>query len=607
VTTIVQLVGQRRQASALAVLAVCLLLWAVAVVTASRVQRDFGNVEVSDVHFRNAGGVLVRAKLFVPAGATRERPVPGVVYVHGYQNNRETGDAYSIEAARRGIVVLNIDAIGRGHSGIPGDPADPGFDPTYGATAAVAFVRSLDYVRADAVGIMGHSLGAEMAYRVALADPTLRALVLTGYAYTAEATPEMPRNMLMIIGRYDEFRDRMTGTRDIEREWMATDRTRRAFGVEAPRLGTTYGDFAAGTARRVVVPAITHVHESHSAEAIAETVEWLRSALNPSPARWIDAREQTWRVKETATLVAMLAGFACLFPLALILVRLPFFATTRRTGPDRYVCPPREYALYASANGLLLWLYLPLVLVLFGVHKYVVPIHHAFPMMMVNAIVWWLLWVNGIGLVLYRLWYVRRARPRGVTPRDLGVAISGPGLAKAVLLAAILFAVMYAMEFAAEKAFIVNYRFVFPFMSDLTGHRAGMFLLYWPFLLFCFLATGAFLHGQIRRPAEGAWLGTLVARSGYAWLALIGPLALFLAVQYVPLIASGFIPFVGPNGLFVVFVINLFPMLALLAMTSVLSTWLHQLTATVYAGAVVNSLIVTWALASSQVIAPIPV
>ncbi|MEN6508013.1 MAG: hypothetical protein ABFD63_04375, partial [Smithella sp.] len=83
--------------------------------------------------------------------------MPGMVYIHGYQNNRETGDAYSIETARRGIVVLNIDAIGRGHSGLPGEPSDPGFDPTYGGKSAIAFLKSLPYVRPDAVGIMGHS------------------------------------------------------------------------------------------------------------------------------------------------------------------------------------------------------------------------------------------------------------------------------------------------------------------------------------------------------------------------------------------------------------------------------------------------------------------
>jgi hypothetical protein len=612
--TILQLVEQKQKAGAFIALAVCILLSAASIITASLVQRDFGEVLVSDVYYSNFNGIPVRAKLFVPVGADRNNPVPGMIYIHGYQNNRETGDAYSIETARRGIAVLNIDAIGRGHSGLPGEPDDPGFDPSYGGKSAVAYLKSLDYIRADAVGIMGHSLGAEMAYRVALGDPTLQALVITGYAYTAEATPALPRNMLMVIGKYDEFRGRMTGTRDIEKEWMTTQQTTQAFGFPHPQLSTTYGDFTQGTARRVVVPRITHVQESHSTEAIAETVDWLRNALQPPPTKWIDARSQTWPIKELATLFAMLAGFAALFPLALILIRLPFFASIRRACRDRYACTLRNYALYASVNGILLWLYLPLILVLFGIHKYVVPIHHAFPMMMVNAIVWWLLWVNIIGLFVFRRWYTKQAWARGVTLYDLGVSYSDDefllewtGVLKAFLLAAALFCFMYAVELLAEKAFLVNYRFVYPFMNDLTLYRAGMFLLYWPFALFCFLMTGAFLHGQIRRPADNGWLGTFAARSGYASLALCLPLILFLAVQYVPLFSTGFIPLVGPNGLFVAFVINLFPIVLLFALTAALSTWLYQLTGTIYAGAILNSLIITWVLASSQVIAPIPV
>jgi len=105
---------------------------------------------------------------------------------------------------------------------------------------AVAFLKSLPYVRLDAVGIMGHSLGAEMAYRVALDDPTLAATVITGYdGYAAEATPAMPRDMLMIIGQYDEFRGRMTGTRNIEKEWMAGRRTE---GIMLSDLGVSFSD-----------------------------------------------------------------------------------------------------------------------------------------------------------------------------------------------------------------------------------------------------------------------------------------------------------------------------------------------------------------------------
>ncbi|MCJ7626315.1 MAG: hypothetical protein MUO76_22720, partial [Anaerolineaceae bacterium] len=79
----------------------CLVILIGAVVIASLVQQDFGNIEVSNVEFENYNGIPVRAKLFRPVDASLENPIPGVVYIHGYQNNRETGDAYCIEMARR--------------------------------------------------------------------------------------------------------------------------------------------------------------------------------------------------------------------------------------------------------------------------------------------------------------------------------------------------------------------------------------------------------------------------------------------------------------------------------------------------------------------------
>ncbi|NIV31725.1 MAG: hypothetical protein GWN58_20245, partial [Anaerolineae bacterium] len=51
----------------------------------------------------------------------------------------------------------------------------------------------------------------------------------------------------MMIGKYDEYRERMTGVDDIEKEWMNSPQTQAAFPVENPELATTYGDFAAGT------------------------------------------------------------------------------------------------------------------------------------------------------------------------------------------------------------------------------------------------------------------------------------------------------------------------------------------------------------------------
>lgn len=592
----------------------CLILLLGAALLASSVQTDFGRVEVSNVAYPNFNGISVRAKLFKPVGVSRSNPAPGAVYIHGYQNNRETGDAYSIELARRGFVVLNIDAIGRGNSGEPGDPRLPGFDETYGGKTSVQYLRQLPFVQSKFVGILGHSLGAEMAYTVALDDPTIQALVITGFAYTLKSSATQPRNMLMIIGKWDEFRQRLTGTRDIEKDWMQTEQTKRVFPVPSPQIGMTYGDFGQGTARKVFIPRITHVQESHDSASIAQTVEWMRDALRPNPRYWIDKNSQTWWIKEYATLAAMLAGLVSILPLGLILLRTNFFGVIRRSARWRYFCSLGAYLKFSAINALLLWLYLPLILALFGVHKYVLPIDKFFPMMMVNGIVWWFLWVNIIGALLFWVWYRKQKFRIGLTLTELGISLkgdrrtSGGGqLLKTILLAGILFAFAYGSEHLLEWIFLVDYRFVWPFASDLTPYRWRMFFLYYPFLLVCFILSGMFLHGQIRRPEKVSPGGTFLSWSCYNVFALIAPLVLFILVQYVPLFTTGFIPFEGPGGLFVVFMISLFHTLALLAITAVISTWFYVFTGQIYLGAFLNAALVAWMFASSQVIAPIPV
>ncbi len=154
-------------------LLICLAILVGAMMLASAVQKDFGNVLVSNVTYRNFNGIPVRAKLLQPGSDSGQQTFPGIVYIHGYQNNRETGDAYCIELARRGFVVLNIDAIGRGNSGIPKAPSDPDFDSSYGGVSALNYLRTLPNVDPQALGMMGHSLGAEMAYQVAMQDPFL--------------------------------------------------------------------------------------------------------------------------------------------------------------------------------------------------------------------------------------------------------------------------------------------------------------------------------------------------------------------------------------------------------------------------------------------------
>jgi dienelactone hydrolase len=593
---------------------ICVAIMVGSFVVASQVQRDFGRVDVTNVIYQNFNGIPIRAKLLRPLGATKADPMPGVVYIHGYQNNRETGDASCIELARRGFVVLNIDAIGRGNSGMPNDPKDPTFDKTYGGLTSLKVLRSLPFVNPKFVGMLGHSLGAEMAYQVALGDPGVNALVISGFAYTQAASDTKPKNMLMIIGKWDEFRQRMTGTRDIEKEWMSTAQTRKVIPVANPQIGVTYGDFEQGTARQVVVPRTIHFMESHDRGGISEMLQWMRKALHPPERLWVDSMNQTWAIKEWATLFAMLACFASLLPLGRMFLEMKFFKTLEGAPTGNYSCSAKSYLKFSAINGVLMWLYLPLIFVLFGVHVYLVHIDGAFPMMMVNGVVWWFFWINVIGFFIFRRRVRMQPQEAGLTWADAGVSyregrfgLDSGRVAKTVSLGLILFGFAYFGEYLLEQIFIVDFRFLFPFASDLTPERAWLCLRYFPFILVGFVFMGVFLHGQIRRPVKKSRLGTWMSWSFWNLVAMIAPIILFLMIQYVPLFTTGFIPLVGPGGIFVSFILNLYHIIGVLIVVVPLSTWFYQLTGKIYLGALLNALIVTWMFVSSQVVAPIPV
>jgi hypothetical protein len=259
-------------------------------------------------------------------------------------------------------------------------------------------------------------------------------------------------------------------------------------------------------------------------------------------------------------------------------------------------------------------LYLPLIFMLFGLHIYVVPIDKIFPMMLVNGIVWWFVWMNVIGFFILRRWLKRRAEKDGLTWADLGAsfdrtrfALDWKSIGKTALLAVILFGFAYLFEHILEAIFIVDYRFLFPFASDLTPYRAGMWLLYFPFLLLGFVLTGYFLHGQLRQAPKSTWWQTFISWSVSNTLALVVPLVLFLFIQYVPLFTVGVIPFVGPGGVLANFTMSLFHIIGVLILITPLSTWFFQLTGRPYLGAFLNAALVAWMFVSSQVIAPIPV
>lgn len=572
-------------------------------------------VEVRNITFENKNGLTVRGKLFHPPNASEANPAPGVVYLHGYQNNRETMDPFGIELARRGFVVITLDALGRGNSDNQFSEADPGFDPTYGADSAFTYLQNLPFVDAQRCGMGGHSLGGEWSYLTALENPEVQAIVFSGFAYTEDATLKIPKNMLMIFGKYDEYRGRMTGTRDFEAEWLSSPQTQAAIDAIGPAFDTTYGAFKDGTARRVHMTRTTHVPESFDKGAIAEAINWYSQALNPDVPLPIPPDQQIWQVKEVGSLVAMIAGVFSTLPAAVLLLGVKPFSKLAGTPSAAYACDKQTFWRAFLINAGLTLLYLALVMVIFGFHVYVLPIDRVFPMMMVNGVVFWFLVINLIGFFIFRRWLRKPKAARGdVDYKELGISesedrirLSWPTVWRTLWLALVLFGFVYALEAIPEAFLLVDFRYKFPYASDLTWYRVLMLLLYFPLFLVGFLQVNILLQGQLRPNPGKSWLGTVVQKSLVGIFVMVTPLLFHMALQYLPLFTTGFVPFVGPGGALVGFVINLEHMCVLLALMIPISSLLYQATGQIYAGSVLNALIVTWMFTSSSVIAPLPI
>jgi len=114
---------------------------------------QFWQCQVRDIRFMGSNGTEMSALLYIPKGVTAKNPAPGIVAIHGYINSRETQDGFAIEFARRGYVVLAPDQTGHGYS----DP--PAFGNGFGGPDSLVYLRSLDIVDKNNIGLEGHSMG----------------------------------------------------------------------------------------------------------------------------------------------------------------------------------------------------------------------------------------------------------------------------------------------------------------------------------------------------------------------------------------------------------------------------------------------------------------
>ena len=140
-----------------------------------------------DVVVKTPGGFNLAGTLTLPKGASKKKPVGAIVTVtgsgpqnrdediglEGFHPFRQIADSL----ARRGIAVLRMDD--RGTAGSGGTfKGSTSADFAEDIRAGLAYLRTRGEIRADRLGVLGHSEGAIIAPMVADKEPTLRAIVL---------------------------------------------------------------------------------------------------------------------------------------------------------------------------------------------------------------------------------------------------------------------------------------------------------------------------------------------------------------------------------------------------------------------------------------------
>ena len=98
-----------------------------------------------------------------------------------------------------------------------------------------------------------------------------------------------------------------------------TDKLKKLFGTtEAVIPGRLYGDMAMGTARELIMPAVTHHGDHLSVQVVAAAVDWFETALGQQ----VRVDNQIWYWKELATFAALLGVVFLVFPLVDLGLRL---------------------------------------------------------------------------------------------------------------------------------------------------------------------------------------------------------------------------------------------------------------------------------------------
>ena len=498
-------------------------------------------------------------------------------------------------------------------------------DSSMGGIAAYAYLSEMDIVDNQRMAVSGHSMGTWASWSTSAAysgTPIApKATILqAGELFTKDAYDSENikfNNVLLLTAKFDEF----NYFRDYSKKTVDDDVIHDSITSEFLNVpeGTgewnkTYGSFADGTARRRELVVTNHRLLTHDHRAIKTSIEWLKEAIGVNTS--LSPDDQIFAGKEWLVLFAALSAIASMLALMEILLATSFF---------NGVSEPQIVINKASKvkTGWKWWKgAIITVLIAACTYPFMTQLGHGllplpdttvFRMTIGNGFLSWYLLLIIIMLITTLIPW-KKAKKAG-TPKDftdLGLARTENAgkldwclMGKGLLLSFCMAAFMYVQCVIAEKHFMLDFRFIWPFFKGFSCERLLQFLVYIPVFLIFFLFNNSKIFAQAQN--DGAAVPGIKGFISSWWrsaICMIGGIVLLCFLEYIPFFAG-----MGPGadllfgstfgGPFMSLMIVFVPQVLVF---SVVCNYAYRRTGSVYVGAFTVAILACWIVTGGSAI-----
>ncbi len=575
-------------------------------------------------------GEVVSGILFMPKDASASNKKPAVVLTHGYLNNRELQLQNAIELARRGFIVLTVDREGHGNY-LPTSDKGSAMMNTSGMYDSAKYLYNLPEVDKSRIGISGHSMGGYTTAATLMQDANvgiISAGLMQGWDSFMGAGADVSVGILKAMDDEFFFGSKFAdGTESICREYLQsvgaakfvgasyTEGDKSSIDIKSGgiyvngQLTTTSDDGSAvGQPFRVIYEANEiHPLNHFSVESAGYIVDFFYKAFGtPDGNDFIAGGNQIWWIKEAFSTIGLAAFFVLIFPVVSLLLTLPCFASLRKKEEldldadlpsikKGGLCGITSTVTY-FASGLACMLFGGFILnkAYLEWGPRIFPQGTYFPQDTTGSVAGWAVICAAFGLtVMGVMWLVKAivakvASSKGKETLAVGnpFACARIGIAdflKTIFLAIVVIALLYLVVFINWEIWVVDFRIwtfdVKPFMIEIVPAISR----YIPWF-FAYYAVSAIGNAGYRLKDLPEWATIAIN----AFFNAAGVLLVIL-IQYITFRSTGVLWQPEMNLGYIV----VFPMVAVLAIATIISRIIYKKTGNIWLGAMINAILFT--------------